>query len=270
MITKTTIDRSKYYGDGFCEVRGRLSETEIKAIETAIDEVIESDPPGLVRESNSQVVRALQGPHLQNTTLLRLAQDHRILEPAREVLGSDVYLHQYKVNFKREFVGELWPWHQDYAYWCALDGIARPDLVTVAIALDEVSEFNGPLFFIRGSHNFGLIQNREVEASVSSSNIEKQFSQNLMFQLSPDDIRRMLEKAEIVAPKGPAGSILLFSANVAHASQPNLSPSPRRLVLITYNRVDNRPVPGFSERPEYIAGRCFEALRPISNFLVAE
>jgi ectoine hydroxylase len=266
MTTEHNSDTVAFHRDGFCQLPYRFSHSDIQRIAEAIDDVISARPPGLVYESDSSTVRALQGAHLLNRLLGRLAQDRRLLCPAKQLLHGDVYLHQFKVNFKQAFVGGAWPWHQDFAYWRILDGIPDPHLVSAMIALDEISEFNGPVFFIRGSHNKGLFKNETTEASEALKDLDRSFSSDLPFQLMKEDIASLLQGSEIVAPKGPPGSVIFFAANTAHASLPNLTPDARRIVLITYNRVDNVPLYNYKRRPEYIAGSSFQPLQEIVDF----
>ncbi len=96
--------------------------------------------------------------------------------------------------------------------------------------------------------------------------VDRCFSSDLPFQVSNEDIKWLLTDSEIVAPKGPAGTVIFFAANVAHASLPNLTPYARRIVFVTYNRIDNLPADNPSPRPEYIAGSSFKALEEIDDF----
>jgi phytanoyl-CoA hydroxylase len=45
-------------------------------------------------------------------------------------------------------IGSGVPYHQDNAYFCQ----TPPDMLTVWIAIDAVTEANGPVFFVKGSH----------------------------------------------------------------------------------------------------------------------
>ena len=58
-------------------------------------------------------------------------------------------MHQFKINGKMAFDGDVWQWHQDFGTWIERRPDARrPRAMNVAIFLDEVNEFNGPLMFI--------------------------------------------------------------------------------------------------------------------------
>jgi ectoine hydroxylase len=69
----------------------------------------------------------------------------------------------------------------------------------------------------------------------------------------------------IVAPKGPAGSVLLFHPNLVHGSVPNLSPFDRRLVLVTYNSVNNQQTVKENPRPDFLVCRSRGPLSPLPD-----
>ena len=65
-------------------------------------------------------------------------------------------MHQFKINGKMAFEGDVWQWHQDYGTWFNDDLMPTSRAMNVAIFLDDVTEFNGPLLFIPGSHKKGV------------------------------------------------------------------------------------------------------------------
>ena len=72
-------------------------------------------------------------------------------------------------------------------------------------------------------------------------------------------LARLARSGGIVAPKGPAGSLLLFECNVLHASNRNMSPWPRSNLFFVYNSIDNVPVApycGQPPRPHFLATRA--------------
>jgi ectoine hydroxylase len=117
--------------------------------------------------------------------------------------------------------------------------------MNVAIFLDEVNEFNGPLMFIPGSHKSGVLDARHDTSTTSYP----------LWTITNDAIRTMVDKGGIVAPKGPAGSMILFHGCLVHASTSNLSPWNRVAVYLSLCAVDNH-IRRF-KRPEYIAHRDF-------------
>ena len=70
----------------------------------------------------------------------------------RTCSAKQLYMHQFKINGKMAFDGDVWQWHQDYGTWLNDDRMPAERAMNVAIFLDDVNEFNGPLMFIPGSH----------------------------------------------------------------------------------------------------------------------
>jgi ectoine hydroxylase-related dioxygenase (phytanoyl-CoA dioxygenase family) len=212
---------------------------------------------GVVMEDNG-LIRALHGCHLNNEYFDQLIRDPRCLGPARQVLEADVYIHQFKINVKAAFGGDVWPWHQDYIFWRKGDGIPTPNLVNISIFLDDITQFNGPLFFIPSSHHQGII---EVPPNVGEEGgWEANVSAKLKYTV-PNHVIADLEKRHgMVAATGGAGTLLLFHPNMIHGSVPNISPYDRELLLLTYNHIANQSTGVPNPRPEFLATRHGVAL----------
>ncbi len=69
--------------------------------------------------------------------------------------------------------------------------------------------------------------------------------------------------AAIVAPTGKPGSVLMFHGNLVHASPPNITPYPRKIVYLTLCAVCNH-ITKFT-REEWIAHRDFAPLVPVAD-----
>src|SRR5207245_8148112 len=108
-----------------------------------------------IREKGSDAVRTNFAAHLYNRQFAKLARHPRMVEPIQKLLGEPVYMHQFKINGKMAFDGDVWQWHQDYGTWKNDDLMPEPRALTMAVFLDEVNEPNGPLMLIPGSHRPG-------------------------------------------------------------------------------------------------------------------
>ena len=122
--------------------------------------------------------------------------------------------------------------------------------MNVAIFLDDVNEFNGPLMFIPGSHKLGVI---DAAHDVTTTSYP-------LWTIGNDNIAELVDKAGgrrggIVAPKGPAGSMIMFHSCLVHASSSNLSPFHRVAVYLSLCAVSNHI--RRHKRVEYIAHRDF-------------
>jgi ectoine hydroxylase len=171
------------------------------------------------------------------------------IAPAEQMLGGDVYIHQFKINAKAAFDGDVWQWHQDYGTWAADDDMPEPHAMNLAVFIDEVTEFNGPLMLIPGSHAKGKLAAGHDTTTTSYP----------LWTIDHATIARLANEGGIVAPKGPPGSVLFFHCNLVHGSGPNLSPWGRVIIYVSVNRVDNA-IRRF-KRAEWIAHRDFRPLR---------
>jgi ectoine hydroxylase len=66
-----------------------------------------------------------------------------------------------------------------------------------------------------------------------------------------------------VAPTGKPGAVLMFHGNLVHASPPNITPYPRKIVYLTLCAVSNH-ITKFT-RPEWIAHRDFSPIVPVAD-----
>ncbi len=107
----------------------------------------------VIIEPAGDVVRSVFEIHGVSELFRKLAADPRLAEVARQILGSDVYVHQSRVNYKPAFGGEGFYWHSDFETWHAEDGLPAMRTVSFSIALTENLAVNGPLMIIPGSHH---------------------------------------------------------------------------------------------------------------------
>jgi ectoine hydroxylase len=219
------------------------------------------------------LVRSVYGAHADNEIFGRLVRHPKLLEAAKQILQSEVYVHQFKINAKQAMGGDVWEWHQDFIFWNKEDGLPEPKVVNMTIFLDDVTEFNGPLMLIPGSHTTGTI---DIEAgnkagkSDGSPEWASNVSADLKYSLKRDVLSKFVSKNGIDAPKGISGSLLLFDANIIHGSTPNMSPFDRTVIIVTYNSTGNLPRPVKALRPEFLASRDYRALEPLAdNCLIA-
>ena len=185
-----------------------------------------------------------------------------------------MYVYQFKLNVKAAFSGDVWQWHQDYIFWREGDGMAKPNALTVVIFLDDVTELNGPVFLVPGSHREGVIEPFAqtlndnalmLDAYSNSPAWISNLTATLKYTIDQQVLAELISRYGTVAPKGPAGSVLFSHSNLVHGSGTNISPRNRVLSLITYNSVKN--VPRFPEnrRPEFLASSDARPLEPLEQ-----
>ncbi len=235
--------------DGYLFFPKLFRDAEIKALTDEVPALYAQRRPENVREKTGDVVRTNFAAHMYSAPFARLARHPRMVEPVVQLFGEDVYMHQFKINGKQAFDGDVWQWHQDYGTWRADDQMPEARAMNVAIFLDEVNEFNGPLMFIPGSHKLGVL---DAEHDTSTTSYP-------LWVISKETIEKLVSRGGIVAPKGPAGSMILFHGCLVHASTSNLSPWNRVSVYLSLCAVSNH-IRRF-KRPGYIAHRDFTPIR---------
>jgi L-proline 4-hydroxylase len=254
-----------YERDGSLLLPGHLAADLLRRVTDALADLRDRDVPQRIVERDGRTVRSVYGPHQTDEAIGQVVRSRHLLFAAAGVLGaSDLYIHQSKVNWKAAFVGDVWDWHQDFIYWLRDDGIKRPDLVNVAVFLDEVTEFNGPLTFVPGSHRYGVLAASDdaelPEGYADAPAWVSTLTATEKYGVTREVITAMVERHGMHSPKGPAGSVLLFHPNILHASSPNISPFGRATLIVVYNRCDNAPTPVAEPRPEFLAARDWEAV----------
>jgi ectoine hydroxylase len=242
--------REAFERDGYLFFPGLFSAAEMQPMLAAVPELYSRREPYNVREKGTDAVRTNFAAHLASEPFARLARHPRMVEPVQDLLGEALYMHQFKINGKMAFEGDVWQWHQDYGTWMNDDMMPTERAMNVAIFLDDVNEFNGPLMFIPGSHKKGVI---DAKHDLTTTSYPLWTVDNaLIAQL----VQRAGDKqGGIVSPKGPAGSMILFHSCLVHASTSNLSPWNRVSVYLSLCAVSNH-IRRF-KRPEFIAHRNF-------------
>ena len=262
-----------YNEKGFLFLNNLFSDDLIKEITTKLSSISWGDQPGTVLESDGKTLRGIHEDPTKNGILEKISKHPHIVEPAMQLLGSPVYIHQLKINFKASFSGDIWPWHQDYIYWQQEDGMPTARAINIVIFLEEVNEFNGPLCLIPGSHKQGVIsslnQSKQDSAEPKAPEWTSSFKSDLKYTTHEEVVSKLVDKFGIEAPKGNHGSVLFFHPNCVHASANNISPFPRKIAIVTYNSVKNIPIASETKRPDFLVGRDYRAIKPLPEGIFA-
>ena len=233
--------------DGFLFFPDLFDKKEIEILLSEVERLAKINANSIIREGNEQTPKILLQVHETDSATAseafrQLACSPRALGLARQVLRDDaLYLHHSKINMKAAIEGSTWPWHQDFMSW-KLDGIARPDMVTVLVMLHEATPMNGCLYFVPGTHRLNRLDPR--------------YDTSTAYQFWAADTATMREvmakHADPVAITGRAGSAVVFHCNLLHASGHNLSPFDRWHAFLSFNTVANQPHKVDNPRPEYV------------------
>jgi ectoine hydroxylase len=239
--------------DGYLFFPSLFSAAEVKALTDEVPALFAQRRPENIREKGGDAVRTNFAAHMYNRVYARLGRHPRMISPVKQVFGEDVYMHQFKINGKVAFDGDLWQWHQDFGTWQADDQMPEARAMNIAIFLNEVNEFNGPLMFIPGSHKLGVVEADHDQTTTSYP----------LWTINHDTIRKLVASGGLVAPKGPAGSMIMFHGCLVHGSTANLSPWDRWNVYLSLCAVSNH-IRRF-KRPAYIAHRDFTPITCLAD-----
>ena len=111
-------------------------------------------------------------------------------------------------------------WHQDWAFYPH----SNDDLLAVGVAMDDMTEANGCMIMIPGSHKEKIYDHHQDGRFVGAVTEKVETS------------------SEAVPVEVGAGGITIHHVRTLHASAPNHSNKPRRLLLFQYCAVDAWPL----------------------------
>lgn len=241
---------------------GEVAELLAEVRRMAADPAIKARPEAIT-ERGSDEIRSVFRVHALNERLAALAREPRLLDVARQILGSEVYLHQTRANLKPGFRGKEFYWHSDFETWHVEDGMPRMRALSCSVLLTDNRASNGPLMLVPGSHRSFI--------SCVGATPDEHYLQSLKKQEYgvPDDdsLRALADEGGITTAEGAAGTVVFFDCNTMHGSASNISPWERANVFMVYNSMDNQlgpPKYGLSPRPEHIATReHVQVLKPL-------
>ncbi len=248
---------ARFEREGYLFFPSGFDESETAVLKQAAKDVYALHREEVWREK-SGTARTAFAAHTYNEAFRRLGAHPRLIGPVMQLLHGPVYMHQYKVNAKAAFDGDVWQWHQDYGTWARDDLMPEPRAMNIAVFLDDVTAANGPLLFIPGSHKKGVV----------AAGHDLETTSYPLWTLDRETVTALYNEGGCVAPTGPAGSILLFSSLLVHASPPNISPMDRTIVYLSLCHVDNH-IRQF-KRPEWVAHRDFEPIKPVADNALRE
>jgi len=222
--------------------------------------VLRHEALNIYREDRQEIWREKSGAprtafaaHTYNEAFRLLGAHPRLIRPVEQLFGEQLYMHQFKINAKSAFDGEVWQWHQDYGTWARDDGMPEPRAMNISVFLDEVTHINGPLMLVPRSQHHGTLAAGHDVTTTSYP----------LWTLDNETVARLVDEGGIVVPIGKPGGVLMFHGNLVHGSSGNITPFPRKIVYLTLNAVSNhirKPT-----RAEWIAHRDFTPIEPVAD-----
>lgn len=205
---------------------------ESRSHDAAYGEMIDGRPrfdlePG--HGADRPALRRVASPADISDAYLEVMSDSRMTDGAAQLVGPDLRLHHGKINSKLPGAATQVKWHQDFLF----DPHTNTDMVTALLMIDEVSEENGPLEVVPGSHKGPL----------------HSLWHDGVFTGAVADGTAAEICADTISCTGPAGAVCFMHACLLHGSAANRSERPRTLFITVYAAADAiplapNPVPG--------------------------
>ena len=149
--------------EGYLFFPGMFSEAESRLLKSEADAVYAMEREEVWREK-SGVARTAFAAHTYNEGFRRLGAHPRLIDPVSQVLEGDLYMHQFKVNAKAAFDGDVWQWHQDYGTWKRDDEMPEPRAMNIAYSLMMLPRQMARYYLSRAATSRGLSRQVMISA----------------------------------------------------------------------------------------------------------
>lgn len=205
----------------------------------------------LITEPDSDELRTIFKPYAFSQRIDQFSRHPKIMTIAKQLLGSEVYITQSRVNVKPAFNGKSFPWHSDFETWHVEDGMPRMRALTAWIMLNENNEYNGPLYVIPGSHKEFV----SCAGTTENKNYDKSLRKQEAGVPQPETMQHLLKSRKIEGVYGKPGTVVFHECNLMHGSPDNISGLPRTLLMLVYNSCENKLIKPFCDqppRPDYL------------------
>lgn len=208
----------EYDRNGVVKIEALFSAAEVEEIRAQLKRYAEEVTPGLppndvVFEADGVSVRNCWRMEHHDPWFAELAKRESILALVAELVKGDPVLMAVESFNKPARVGSAVPPHQDNAYFC----LTPPDALTVWIAVDAVTEANGPVSYLLGSHLEGAKPHTPSGVAGNSMGLAGE-----------------VDRAAAWPGLLHAGDALVHHSNTIHFSAPNTSDFARRGLLMVF------------------------------------
>ena len=151
---------------------------------------------------------------MDNEKVRKLMLDERLGKMATELAGVDgIRIWHDQALYKPPW-GNPTAWHLDTPYW----SFTTKDALSIWVALDDVTQDNGCLYFMPGTHKETTFENPGITADMAS-----------IFNFYPQLVGR-----EAIPAAMKAGSCSFHNGLAVHAAGANMTPYRRRAMTCAY------------------------------------
>ena len=235
MLNQIQIDQ--FHRDGYLVIENVLNQEELLGLRTQLETWVDEsrdfqeaygetidgrsrfDVDPTDHSSDHPALRRVSSPTEISDAYFETAIHSNMAEMAGELIGgSGTRFHHSKVNAKLPHTATTVKWHQDFPF----TPHTNDDMITALLMVGEVTQDNGPLQVIPGSHK-GELYNHW---------------QNGRFTGKVEDDVEAKACQDFVSCIGPAGSVCFMHTRLLHASGANHTELPRYLFITVYAAED--------------------------------
>jgi ectoine hydroxylase-related dioxygenase (phytanoyl-CoA dioxygenase family) len=236
--------RNKFLNDGYILIENYLDANSINIIK---EYITKKEPK--VYDNFSKIPLARGWGNLVHDELLTNSiQLNDLISKTEDITKASMSCNFVVVNNKPRWVGKDFEFHQEVfnssSFAAGADtNLVRDNWIQVYMPLDDETSFNGGLCIFQGSHNFGVL---DYEDFVDGNFRHKR-------RVSPSSLDNLERQGcTLKSLNLKAGSLLLFSTYLIHASSNNLSPHDRMSLVLQFepeNFIANNDV--FEQEAEF-------------------
>lgn len=243
MLTADQV--SKYKKDGYVIARSVVEPEMLENLRSVILSLTE-EARGLETHSekldlepghtpNAPRVRRIKTPHRWHSIFWDLIRSPKMVSCLKSLLGDHVRLHGSKLNMKSAGDGAAVEWHQDWAFYPH----SNDHVLAVGVMLDDVSEENGPMLVVPGTHLKEKVWDHHQDGYFCGA-------------ISPSSVSD-INFDSAVPCLGKAGDCSFHHVRLVHGSARNTSNQERRLMLYECTAADAWPYLKFSDFEDFNA-----------------
>jgi len=239
MPTLTPQQIEAYHRDGFLLVEHAVTPAQLGALRrdfgawveesrshaAAYGEILDGRPRFDLERGHSvekPALRRVNSPQEVSEAYYEVMAHARLTDIVADLIGPNVRFHHAKINSKLPGAATAVKWHQDFPF----TPHSNDDLCTALLFVDDVTDENGPLDVLPGSHRGDIHRLWHEET----------------FTGAIDDGVAAAAQARSVRCTGPAGAVCLMHTRLLHGSAPNRSDRPRTLYICVYSAEDAVPL----------------------------
>lgn len=230
--------KAQFWKDGYLLVENVVSQENLQAMKEAFATWVEesrayTEPYGDAIDGRARFdvepghtadkpgLRRVNAPVEVSEAYFEAMADSGMTDVVADLIGPNVKFHHSKINAKLPGGTTAVKWHQDFPF----TPHSNDDLITALLMVDEVTEENGPLEVLPGSHT-GPIHDLWHDG-VFTGSVDNELAADC--------------QSKAVRCIGPAGSVCLMHTRLLHGSAPNLSSDSRNLFICVYSAEDAVP-----------------------------